>query len=219
MNKDVFQARQKTLDKYEKLYSTAKGFRLIAYCAIGAVVIMTFAFCTLATQRRIVPWVVQVDKHGYEIAVGEAKAVDQMDERIVISRIGKFVTNIRSVVTDAEAQKRFIGDVYATIPKGTASFAEVNQFYRSLDPFRGARDKVTTVKVQLQSIIPVSENTWQCEWEESECIKGEEQARRRFTGLFTVESNPTKDLDSVINNPLGIYVTEFSITQNLDFNK
>ncbi len=216
---DVFQAKEQALDRYKKLYATAKGFRLIAYCSLGAVVIMTFAFCGVVSRRQVVPWIVQVDEHGYEIAVGKATAVEQMDERIIISRVGRFVMDMRTVVTDPEAQKKYIEQVYSTIPKNTASFTEVNEFYRSQDPFRGAKDGVTTVNVQLMSIIPVSKKSWRCEWQESENVKGVVKSNKRFVGLFTVASNPTKDLDSVISNPLGIYVTEFSISQNMDFNK
>jgi len=35
-----------------------------------------------------------------------------------------------------------------------------------------------------------------------------------WSGIFTIGVTPTTDIKGVINNPLGIYITEYSATQN-----
>ena len=135
---NILKAKEHTIDIFRNMKKTADAWRLIAFGLLAANIALAAGFAAVASQNRVVPYIVQVDEHGYEIAVKPAEELPQIDERIIIARVGTFVERLRTVVSDSDAQKNYMRWVYASIPEGSQALAATNAFYKDNDPFKEA---------------------------------------------------------------------------------
>ncbi|GHV55500.1 hypothetical protein FACS1894216_18010 [Synergistales bacterium] len=53
----------------------------------------------VASRVTVVPYIVQVDKHGYEIAV-EPVAPSKVDSRLMVAHVGRYIYSLRTVFAD-----------------------------------------------------------------------------------------------------------------------
>ena len=88
---NILKAKEHTKDIFRNMKKTADAWRLIAFGLLAANIALAAGFAAVASQNRVVPYIVQVDEHGYEIAVKPAEVLPQIDERIIIARVGTFV--------------------------------------------------------------------------------------------------------------------------------
>lgn len=210
---NILKAKEHTKDIFRNMKKTADSWRLIAFGLLAANITLAAGFAAVASQNRVVPYIVQVDEHGYEIAVKPAEELPQTDERIIIARVGMFVERLRTVVSDSDAQKNYMRWVYASIPEGSQALAATNAFYKDNDPFKEAA-ALRTKTVEVLSVLPISKDTWRAQWRETVSQNGTPQESSEWSGLFTVGTSPVKEMRSVIRNPLGIYIVEYSMTPN-----
>lgn len=210
---NILKAKEHTKDIFRNMKKIADSWRLIAFGLLAANITLAAGFAAVASQNRVVPYIVQVDEHGYEIAVKPAEELPQIDERIIIARVGTFVERLRTVVSDSDAQKNYMRWVYASIPEGSQALAATNAFYKDNDPFKEAV-ALRTKTVELLSVLPISKDTWRAQWRETVSQNGTPQESSEWSGLFTVGMSPVKEMRSVIRNPLGIYIVEYSMTPN-----
>lgn len=205
--------KKASADLYSSLYKGTRTWRVIALVLLLMNVFLGVSYVELAKREKIVPWVVQVDKHGFEVAVGPAERGSAVDHRVVISRIGRFIECLRTVVSDREAQKSLVEWVYATIPQNSLAQNYTNKFYWDNDPVKIATSGLT-VAVEVKSILPISANTYRAEWIEKTMKNGNFAFEQHWTGVFTIAVSPTREITHVIKNPLGVYITEYTATQN-----
>lgn len=209
---DFVKARKNTEDLFSALHKSANSWRYFCIIEGMAILILIVGIIYVAATSRPIPWVVQVDEHGYEISVGPVGS-QKIDARIIISKIGRFISDVRSVVSDHKAQRLFIERAYISIPDGSPAQNTTNIYYREHDPFKLAIQQ-ETVQVDVRSVLPVSENTYRAEWVERHMKNGSQYNEQLWTGLFTIGITPVKDVKSIIDNPLGIYITEYQATRN-----
>lgn len=201
-------------DLYNSILRSLRVWQLIAVILLVINLILLSSFILLANKQRIIPWVVQVDEHGFEVAIAPAEQVSTVDNRIIISRIGRFIECLRTVVADREAQKALVDWVYVSIPETSAAQAYTTQFYRTNEPTKRAKEG--TVSVEVKSIIPISANTYRAEWIEKTIKAGEIAYVDSWTGIFSIAVSSTRDIKSVIKNPLGVYITDYTVTGNFN---
>lgn len=210
---NILKGKEHTKDIFRNMKKTADAWRLIAFGLLAANIALAAGFAAVASQNRVVPYIVQVDEHGYEIAVKPAEELSQIDERIIIARVGTFVERLRTVVSDSDAQKSYMRWVYASIPESSQALSATNVFYKDNDPFKEAA-ALRTKTVEVLSVLPISKDTWRAQWRETVSQNGTPQESSEWSGLFTVDTSPVKEMRSVIRNPLGIYIVEYSMTPN-----
>ena len=176
--------------------------------------ILVAGITLIGLQHKTVPYIVQVDKHGYSVAISRAEAANWPNDRILISWVGQYIQNLRTVVTDTRAQRSLIDWVYASTPQGSSAHSSINAWYSANNPYKRSRDG-QTVAIQIESIVPMgdSRKSWQVKWEETTYARGAKQGSAKHTGIFTMDVSPNTELKSVITNPLGIFVTEIQTTQ------
>ena len=199
---DVFAAKDRTA---ARMAGVAVMLAVLSLLLGGACVF-------LAGKTKIIPYIVQADSHGYVVTVGPLKTPGVTDERVIISRLSEFVQRWRSVVTDPVAQKDLVDWVYSSIPVNTPAQTAIGQWYRQNDPYLLVKNNALNRTTDISAVMTVSEKTYRIEWVETDSVDGLARRKARWTGLFTVGITPSEDLDKVIKNPLGIYVTEFSVS-------
>ena len=78
-----------------------------------------------------------------------------------------------------------------------------------------ARAVTETVSIEILSVIPQTPDTWQVDWMESVrdrqgIMKDKPFRMRALVTVYTVPATPQTTEEQVRNNPLGIYVRDFS---------
>lgn len=205
-------ARREWMERYGDYIQAAHQWRLVA---VGALIITALAVSGMvysAAQNHFIPYVVQVDKLGVAVPAGRADLATRADTRIVRAQLARWIANVRSVYVDAAAQRTIIDESYSMISRNGAAFRMLNDFFRSNSPFERAEKE--TVTVEVHTVLPVAGNTWRVEWTETTRGRnGEVQKTDEWQGSITVLISPPTDENTILKNPLGIYIVEYSWTK------
>lgn len=206
-NLPFFSSTNKYSDIYAGLAANAMTWRIVSII-LGVMLMFSFiAFISVAKNTKIVPYVVQVDQHGFAIPI---KAIDHsdIDNRIIISQIGQFINNMRIRVLNRDAQFQFAKLSYRCVGQNSKAYKKLTDFYRSDVPTAAKQ----AVEVQVQSIIPISGNIYNAEWRESFAAEGK-SVTKYYKGIFQIEISPPQQMDNLIANPLGIFIEDFQIQE------
>jgi len=182
---------------------------LIALASVGGMVY-------LGSQSRFVPYVVEVDKLGQAMAVAPAERAAPVDQRVVHAAVAAFISDLRTVTPDVALQRKAIFRVYAMLSSADAATAKSNEWLNGTEdssPFKRAAKE--TVSTEIVSVIPQTPDTWQVDWVETVrdrqgVVKGQPYRMRALVTVYTVPATPQTTEEQVRNNPLGIYVRDFS---------
>lgn len=202
-------ARREWDERYGDLITRARNWRtMAALCALTALV-ATAGMAWLSVRSRVVPFVVLVDNLGRPVASGVADQTSLNDDRLKRSNIFNWVENLRMVTTDGVAQRKAIDRVYAEISSGSEAQTFISDYYRGDPPFK--RAETETVSVEVKSVLPTSDRTYEVEWlETTRDLYGTVKATDRWKGYLTIVVNPPADERQARINPLGVYITNAS---------
>lgn len=202
-------------ERYGDYISKAKDWRLAAILAMVVAIIAVCGVVYIGSQNKLIPYVVEVDKLGEAVAIRSAELIRPADHRVIRSMLARFVVNLRSVMVDAAAQKRAVLDVYALLSGADPATVILNEYYRSgKSPFKRAESE--TVTVEVQSVLPISEETWQVEWlETTRSRSGTEKEKARFKAVLTIAFTPPTTEKSIILNPIGLFIKQLSWSRQL----
>lgn len=205
-------ARREWMERYGDYIQSANQWRLVG---IGSLLITALAVGGMvysASQNHYIPYVVQVDRLGTAVPAGRADVAARADTRIVRAQLARWIGNTRAVFVDAAAQRAAIDEAYAMISRSGSSYKVLTDHFRSNDPFERATKE--TVTIEVQTVLPVGGDTWRVEWTETiRGRNGEVQQTNEWQAAITVLISPPNDELTILKNPLGIYVTEFSWTK------
>jgi type IV secretory pathway TrbF-like protein len=193
-------ARREWDERYGDLITRAKNWRTMAAFSSLVALVATVGIVWLSARSRVVPFVVLVDNLGQ---------TSLNDDRLRRSNMFNWVENLRTITTDGVSQRKAIDRVYAQIAGGSAAQTFIGEFYRGDPPFK--RAETETVSVEVKSVLPTSDRTYEVEWvETTRDLYGTVKATDRWKGYFAIALNPPKDERQARINPLGVYITSAS---------
>ena len=68
----------------------------------------------------------------------------------------------------------------------------------------------------VNSVLSMSESTWQAEWtEERRTVNGDKISLKHYRGIFTTAVVTPSAMQEIFLNPLGIFVTDFNFSEIL----
>lgn len=202
-------ARREWDERYGDLVTRARNWRLMALISALSTIVAVGGVIRLSTRTHIVPFVVAMDSLGRTVAAGPAEEATAADDRLKRATIFTWVEDLRTVTTDGIAQRKAIDRVYAHIASGAQAQAFISEFYRAAPPQK--RASTETVSVEVRSVLPTSERTFEVEWSETtRDLYGAVKAQDHWKAAFTIAVNPPQDERMARINPLGIYVTSAS---------
>lgn len=187
---------------------------LIALASVGGVI-------HIGSQSRFVPYVVEVDKLGQVLAVAPADRATAADARVLHATVAAFVGDARLVSPDVALQRKAVFRLYSMLAPGDPATVKMNDWLNGSEessPFRrAAREMVST---EIASVLPQTPDTWQVDWIETArdrqgAVKGQPVRMRALLTLYTVAPTAQTTEEQVRNNPLGIYVRDFSWSKQL----
>ena len=212
-------ARKEYGDRYGSAVKDAAHWRQISMFMLLLCLAFGATMMWLASQNKVVPYIVQVDKHGYAVAIKSAQEGAVADTRVVIAALGGFFVNFKTVITDMSSQRRMVNDVYSYLAKNSPAETVVSQDYKENNPFVATQDKrAYTVQVEIRSIVRSGsdDKSWQILWSEEKVDQGNIIERTDWRAIVSVAISPVRELEEVLKNPLGVFITEINMAQDIN---
>ena len=202
-------ARREWDERYGHLITRERNWRLMALLCAFSSLLTVGGLVYLSARTHIVPFVVAMDSLGRPVAAGPAEQTTTADDRIKRATLYTWLENLRLVSSDGVAQRKSIDRVYAYVASGSQAQAFISDFYRGDPPQKRAQTE--TVSIEVQSVLPTSDRTFEIEWAETtRDLYGTVTQRARWKAAFTIAINPPTDEVTARVNPLGLYVTNAS---------
>lgn len=209
-------ARREMGNMMWRLMTGERTWQAVAIAALLVALVAVAGVVHIGSQSKFIPYVVEVDKIGEVRAVKAADVAQPADPRVIHAYLAKWISDARMVTPDVTVQRDAIFRVYALLAPNDAATARVNEWYsrdEEASPFARAANE--TVSVQVSSVIPQSEETWQVEWIETSrtrdgAQKGAPIRMRALLTIYLVPPTPNTTEEDIRKNPLGIYIKEFS---------
>jgi len=208
---------QKAMEEWDNRIGTArvqaKNWRIMALSLAAISAILAAGLVYQSSKSTVVPYVVEVNSDGLVQAVGPAVQAKYVPSKAVLQYfLSQFVTYVRSVPLDPVVAKNHWLSAYGYLRQRAAN--TLSEIAQQEQPLK--RIGQETVAVQIKSVVPLSAKTFQVRWEESTFSKeGIPVGLRNMTGLFTVEISPPTDEKLLKVNPLGLYIEQFSWSQEV----
>lgn len=214
-------ARRSWNDHVGAVVSSRQTWQVIGILSLLIVLAAVGGLIHLASQSKFVPYVVEVDKLGQAVAVAPAQRAAAVDQRVVHASVAAFVSDVRLVTPDVALQRKAVFRLYSMLSASDPATAKANEWLNGSEdssPFKRAAKE--TVSTEVLSVIPQTPDTWQVDWMETArdrqgLVKGQPTRMRALVTVYTVPTTPNTTEEQMRNNPLGIYVRDFSWSKQL----
>ena len=198
----------------ERIGSARVQARNWRYMAFGCLILSAgFASALVWQSARgtIVPWVVEVDKHGEARAIEPTVAGYQPSDPQVAFHLSRFIEQVRSLPSDAiVVRQNWLRAYDFTTDRGAVA---LNDYARANDPFtRVGREQVS---IEVSSVIRASPDSFRIAWTEQHYENGQLSRTERWTAILTVALQQPRDAERLRANPLGIYVNAINWSREM----
>jgi len=198
-------ARREWNEQVGSIVSERDTWRMTAICALGVAFLAVGGIAYIGAQNHAVPFVVAVDKLGDALAVSRADVMAPADPRVIRARLGRWISDVRTVFTDVAAERRIIKDAYAIMSRNGTAYRSINEYYAANSPFERAQTE--TVGIQVRSVIPLSAGAWQIQWQENHRGRdGSALPEEQYRAVVTISINPPTDDAMILANPIGLFI-------------
>jgi len=194
---------------------------LAALASLSVNGILTLAFIGFASQARITPYIVEVNRHGTPVAFGPAERIKTVDDRIVMGEVSRSIVRLRTVTSDPVILQSLFAEAYAYLSEREPGARQyLDAYFARNDPRVLARSFLRSVDVE--SVFRMSENepkkgrsTWRVRWSERYLPVGIGGSGydEEWEGFVTVKIDPPEDEERLRRNPVGIYITHITWAQ------
>lgn len=185
----------------------AVTWRWLAF-GLGLLAIVLAAGLTfVALQKRTFVHVVEVSPQGRVLSVEPLSGRYTPTDAQVSYFLGHFVRLVREIPTDGVVLRQNWFDAYRFLTPQSSQ--QLNEIAREDDPFERLGTSARTAVIT--SVVQRSQGTWQVSWIEA-THGADARSAQSFTGLFTVRFDRPRNADALMHNPLGLFITEFSMS-------
>ena len=191
------------------------NLRKLVILLLCIMVVLVGCIIYLSTKSSVQPFVVMANPETGEIwHVGTVAEATNYEPNEAMKKyfVASVVKNLREmpldpVVYNDNTKKAF----YFMTRDAVAKVQGMRQEERVSEIF-GRQ----TVSVNIVSILPMEGgNSFQVRWTEDTFNLGSEtKTTTPYSGIFTTQMIPQRDEAVIANNPIGFYVTEFSMTRD-----
>ena len=206
--------RREWLERYGSYIARARQWRLTALTALALAGISMTGNVIQATQSKMVPYIIEVDKIGKAAVATRADEASAPPMRLIQAEIAACISDWRTVTADAELQKKMIrrlGHFFAGSATGI-----LKGWYERNNPYEIAQSG-RLVHVEVRSLpLPVSRDSYRVEWTETtRSHTGVALDTQSYEATLTVQIVPPETEEVLLNNPAGLYITNITATRLL----
>ena len=202
-------ARREWNERYGDYISRERSWKLVAMLSSLVTLAAVVGLVYIGSQSKFIPFVVGVDDLGRAQAYGAVAPSSKADPRIIKASVIKFIEAWRSVSSDAWLQRKQIFDAYAFIARADPAYVTLSEYWQQAEHEPFARAEKETVSVEVKSVLPVTDDSYQVEWVETVRdrrgkLKGEP---KRFRGSLSWTQGEAAQVDekALWTNPFQIY--------------
>lgn len=206
-------ARQIIDDRVGSARVQAHNWRLAALGAVAVAGISVLGLIYQSSKAAVIPYIVEVDGQGAVRLVGAANTqVWKPTEGIKRHFLEEWVLNVREVSSDEKVIRQKLLNAYKGVTG--AAKAQLDTLIQAEKPFEMLGQ--TTRQVKFSSINHVSDDSYRVEWSEPVFGKdGYVDRVEEFVGIVTLVHITPTTREQMERNPLGIYVSHFSLNQRI----
>lgn len=207
-NSPYLKGREEWLERYGSYIKRARNWQVVAFLSLCIAILSIAGNVIQATQYKVVPYVIEVDKIGNAVGVKPAAEASTIPQAVIQANIAECVVNWRTVTADLGLQKQMIKKFSAFVTgsaKGT-----VGGWYQENNPYQRARDVL--VEVRIKGIpLPVSKESWRIEWEEiTRNHSGVALGKASYEATVSIHQSPPTSETQIMRNPGGVHITALS---------
>jgi len=190
----------------------ARNWRLMATAASGLAILVSTALIWQVNRTTLTPFVIEVDTLGEVKAVGPAIEAYRPTDAQIAYHLARFIHNVRSLSSDAVVVRQQWLEAYDYASDRGA--AVLNDYARTNDPF--ARVGQNTIAVEVNSVVRMSDASFQVRWHEQTYTNGAITTTDRWTAIVSLRVEPPRDEVRLRKNPLGLYVDGLNWSRELN---
>ena len=198
----------------ERIGSARVQARNWRYMAFGCLILSAgFASALVWQSARgtVVPWVVEIDRHGEARTVESAVADYRPTDPQVAWHLARFIEQVRAIPADPViVRQNWLRAYDCTTDKGAMA---LNDYARVNDPFTKVGKQ--QIAVEVSSVIRASPNSFRVAWTERHFENGQLSTTERWTAILTIAVQPPRDAERLKANPLGIYINAISWSREM----
>jgi type IV secretion system protein VirB5 len=189
----------------------ARNWRFMAFGCLFLSAGFASALVWQSARGTVVPWVVEIDRHGESRAVEPAVADYRPTDPQVAWHLARFIEQVRGLPSDPIVLRQSWLRAYEfTTDRGAVA---LNEYARSNDPFtRVGRQQVS---VEVSSVIRASPDSFRVAWTEQHYENGQLSRTERWTAILTIFLQQPRTAERLRANPLGIYVNAISWSREM----
>lgn len=206
-------ARHEWDERIGTVVAQAHNWKIATFASLAITLTSVLGVVYIGSQSKIEPYAVAI-RNSEAIPIGKLNQmpIGQLNA-LHVAKIKAFVENIRSVLVDVAAQKKLLTQAYAMLAPNTPALMDLDRYFKSHNIFERAQTELVTVDVT--SVLPISENTFQVEWTEVTTprqgnvlpfYKKYKATMNTFTVLPTTEA-------ALSANPLGFFIRTFNYVE------
>ncbi len=189
----------------------ARNWRLMAFACAGLAALSLGGYIYERQSSRVRTYIVPVDRYGQVGRVELADADYTPDQADKAAFVKDYVEKVRGKSTDGVVLRQ--NWERAKRASGKAAQATLMQYARDHNPAERLGQEAVTV--EIVSVLPRSDATFQVQWRETTYDQGVVAPPQRWTGLFTVGGRPPKTEAQLLENPKGLEITSFQWSRDL----
>jgi type IV secretion system protein TrbF len=202
-------AKKEWDDRLGGVNAQSANWRFVAVLSLLVSFVLLILLIISLSMGKDRVFVAQVAKTGRVVNVASL----QTQYRPTVAQeeyfIAHFIKLIRELPLDPVVAKRNWLNAYSFLTQSSSE--KLNQYLRKDNPLKYLGKK--TVTVQIDSINPISDKSFQVEWTEvSIGSDGQAEGKQTISGVFTIVVHQPTSQQAILKNPLGIYIVDFNFS-------
>ncbi|MFI3246239.1 MAG: VirB8/TrbF family protein [Ferrimonas sp.] len=207
-------ARQEWNEQIGTAVHQLKVWKVVAIASLGIATISTIGVVYIGSQSKIKPYVIAIDGDKMVPLMAAQNMPTNERQKVAIAELASFIGDMRSVYADQTAQNQAVHRAYAHLQSGSSAYAIVTN-YLAVEAVPPKRAQTETVTVQIETILPTGEHSYQIDWRENIIDKRGQSREKRFRAIATVAFVGVPTAAAFQANPLGLVITDLAITERL----
>ena len=205
-------ARQEWDDRMGSCLVRARNWRAMAFASIALSLVLCVSLTWSVNRLEILPIYVPIDDLGKPGRLQRLNTDYKVEDSWVAYAVRQLVERVRSIPTDHVVLRNNWDDAYKFLARDAV--AQMSEYSSSLDVFNGGRPIARSVEVS--HVLKRSDSTLQVNWIEKTYRDGREDKKAKFTGLFTFTLRQPSTEQEAFDNPIGVFITNFSWSEEFD---
>lgn len=197
-----------------KVRKAKHTLQVLLLCSLVTIIVLAAGLVYQSAKSTVVPYVVQVGPQEEVRSIGLAKEQTYEPQEAEIKYfLERFIIDSRTLPLDPVVAKTQWNRA-AVFLRQSAKIKMSDELFKKDNMLD--RIGMETSQISPKSILQQTPNSYQARWTEEIYGKdGTVKQKYNMAGTFTIEISPPTNEQEVRQNPLGLYITNFSWTREI----